>query len=215
MASALLAQHTRRTDLAACMLNGAFFDGAQRTRQRFAPVLARLGKHKPVDPGLLRQILRLIEDRAERPTSALIEDLQLNWGRELAEILFRPAQNPTGQVLRLDRLNGQTQLHNYLTLISDFALKDVRPLLQNVTTPLLFIAGADDTLVDPAQSVAVSRHAARSECHLLTGATHYAPLEQPLCIARHIDTFIRTWRASAASLPIDPATQDLFVSQEP
>lgn len=65
-------------------------------------------------------------------------------------------------------------------------------LIARLTKPLLLIAGETDPLAPPADLERTGATARHKTIHIIPGAGHLAPMEQPARVARCIESWIRT-----------------------
>jgi pimeloyl-ACP methyl ester carboxylesterase len=71
---------------------------------------------------------------------------------------------------------------------------DSRPLLPAISCPTLLLCGAEDRLCTPAQHRQMADAIPGSKLHLIAGAGHLPPLEQPEAFG----TILVDWLESAA-----------------
>lgn len=67
---------------------------------------------------------------------------------------------------------------------------DRTSLLKGLQKPLLLIAGETDPLAPPAALEATAAAASSSQIHIIPGAGHLAPMEQPARVAAHIKKWL-------------------------
>jgi 3-oxoadipate enol-lactonase len=67
---------------------------------------------------------------------------------------------------------------------------DQRPLLRNIRTPVLVVAGAEDATFPPPQAIAMSQAIPNSSIRVLDGVAHLAALENPTLVSSVINEFL-------------------------
>ncbi len=81
------------------------------------------------------------------------------------------------------------------------AKADTRPFLPEITHPALIIAGTDDFIVPPAESVTAADLLPNAELHLLEGVRHLPPDERPEIVMPLIRDFLLAAAADSAETP--------------
>ncbi len=71
--------------------------------------------------------------------------------------------------------------------------RDLRPVVPALASPLLVACGAEDRLCPPAGHRTLAQSAPGATLHVIEGAGHMLPLEQPARLA----SIIRQWREAA------------------
>ena len=67
---------------------------------------------------------------------------------------------------------------------------DNSAVLDDFADPVLLLAGAEDVLCPPAWHTAMAARARHSTLHIVAGAGHMLPLEQPRVVARHVSGWL-------------------------
>lgn len=77
---------------------------------------------------------------------------------------------------------------------------DNSAVLDDFAGPVLLLVGAEDALCPPAWHTAVAARARHPTLHIVAGAGHMLPLEQPVAVARHLTD----WLAATGIAGIKP-----------
>jgi 3-oxoadipate enol-lactonase len=81
------------------------------------------------------------------------------------------------------------------------ARPDQRPLLGEIRTPVLVVAGAEDATFPPSQAIAMANAIPNSSIRVLDGVAHLAGLEDPTLVSTLLDEFLFGDEGDSASNP--------------
>ncbi len=70
------------------------------------------------------------------------------------------------------------------------ARPDQRPLCAGITTPVLVVAGTEDTTFPPGEAIAMADAIPNSSIRVLDGVAHLAGLENPALVSNLVDEFL-------------------------
>jgi 3-oxoadipate enol-lactonase len=97
----------------------------------------------------------------------------------------------------LPRAHFQTMMNDfrsidlklYFQLLSELGKHDAEAILSGVRVPSLVIVGSRDFLTPPRLARRIARDIENAELFVISGATHYAPVEYPTLVAERIEKF--------------------------
>jgi pimeloyl-ACP methyl ester carboxylesterase len=161
---------------------------------------------------VLKQVLPSILDAVER-RKGLARAL---WGRIPAKLAFHIARLSK----EVDRLAIREEDFRpymehiaamdpslFLAMLRHAGDHTAEDLLARVTAPTLVVAAERDTFTPPALAEHMAHAIEGAELFVLRGASHAAPIEQPVAIQLRIDKFIRE-RVERTEAPAPPALED-------
>ena len=79
----------------------------------------------------------------------------------------------------------------YTQILEELGLHDASDVVDELTLPLLMIAGEDDPMTPASVFEEIAYKKANSEISVVPGATHYCPIEFPELVNLRIEKFIR------------------------
>ena len=95
----------------------------------------------------------------------------------------------------------------YAVCCGVIAVMDLRPLLGNIITPTLVIAGREDPSTPPGRAEEICAHIKHAELVVLADAAHLLAVEQPAATASHLLAFISRHDGEAKRGPLGAVTQ--------
>ncbi|MGB8477240.1 MAG: alpha/beta fold hydrolase [Acidobacteriaceae bacterium] len=128
----------------------------------------------------------------------------------LAKFFDRMADTLIGPTARQQHPEVRTEARNMMNAVSLQAMLAVQqglmerpdsvPTLATINVPVCVIAGGEDQSSTPPEMQVIADEVPDAEFHLVEGAGHYAPLEQPQTFASLIGAFLdRKYRSHATS----------------
>jgi pimeloyl-ACP methyl ester carboxylesterase len=94
------------------------------------------------------------------------------------------------RLLEILKEMGGLDFARYFTLLDRLKEHSAEDLLSGISVPVLLVAGEKDLMIPPELAEDFKERIPKGELLLVPGGTHYAPVEEPLLIARTIESWI-------------------------
>jgi len=128
---------------------------------------------------------KLIATAEEKGASAVAEQL-------LPKLLGATTRTSRPEVVAYVReLIHSTSVPGIVKALRGMAARpDSRPLLPQITCPVLILVGEEDTLTPPADSEAMAGAIPGAQLEIISQAGHLSNLEQPVAFTNHVRSFL-------------------------
>jgi pimeloyl-ACP methyl ester carboxylesterase len=110
--------------------------------------------------------------------------------RRFYRLLARKYSRHAGWADMMDRDVSHTTLEAFFASIGSLRRSDLRPILQQITAPVLAVYGARDNVVDPGQWKVLQHGLPQARTVLFPSSGHFPMLDEPARFLGHLRSFL-------------------------